>query len=61
MQDYLEQIHYLIQEKGYTRVVDIAAKLKIAQASVTNMLQRLAAEGYVIYERYRGVKLTGQA
>ncbi|MCB1227887.1 MAG: transcriptional regulator MntR [Verrucomicrobiales bacterium] len=58
VEDYLEQIHNLIESKGYARVVDIAAGLGISQASVTNMIQRLDAEGYVIYERYRGVVLT---
>ena len=58
IEDYLEQIHNLIGQKGYARVVDIAANLKISQASVTNMIQRLDAEGLVIYERYRGVVLT---
>jgi Mn-dependent DtxR family transcriptional regulator len=40
-------------------VVDIAAALKISQASVTNMVQRLDAEGLLKYEKYRGLILTG--
>jgi len=58
IEDYLEQIHNLIETKGYARVVDIAQNLSISQASVTNMIQKLDAEGYLIYERYRGVVLT---
>jgi Mn-dependent DtxR family transcriptional regulator len=58
IEDYLEQIHNLIESKGYARVVDIAQNLSISQASVTNMIQKLDAEGYLIYERYRGVVLT---
>jgi len=58
IEDYLEQIHNLIEGKGYARVVDIAANLGISQASVTNMIQKLDAEGYLVYERYRGVVLT---
>jgi Mn-dependent DtxR family transcriptional regulator len=58
VEDYLEQIHNLIRQKGYARVVDIAAKLGVSQASVTNMIQRLDTEGLVVYERYRGVVLT---
>lgn len=58
IEDYLEQIHNLIEGKGYARVVDIAKNLEISQASVTNMIQRLDAEGYVVYERYRGVVMT---
>ncbi|HEY1082312.1 MAG TPA: transcriptional regulator MntR [Prosthecobacter sp.] len=60
MEDYLEQIHNLIEAKGYARVVDIAQNLGISQASVTNMIQKLDAEGYLIYERYRGVVLTDE-
>ena len=58
VQDYLEQIHRLIEEKGYARAVDIAAALGISQASVSAMIQRLDAEGFVVYEKYRGLVLT---
>lgn len=57
-EDYLEKIEALISRKGYARVVDIAAELKISQASVTAMVQRLDAEGFVKYEKYRGMVLT---
>ena len=56
--DYLEKIEQLIARKGYARVVDIAAGLKISQASVTAMVQRLDAEGFIKYEKYRGMVLT---
>ena len=58
IEDYLEQIHNLIEAKGYARAADIAQNLGISQASVTNMIQRLDTEGYLVYERYRGVTLT---
>ena len=58
VEDYLERILELINTKGYARVVDIAAALKISQASVTNMVQRLDAEGLLKYEKYRGLILT---
>jgi Mn-dependent DtxR family transcriptional regulator len=57
-EDYLEKIEQLISRKGYARVVDIAAELRISQASVTAMVQRLDAEGFVKYEKYRGMVLT---
>jgi len=57
-EDYLERILELINTKGYARVVDIAHGLKISQASVTNMVQRLDAEGLLKYEKYRGLALT---
>jgi Mn-dependent DtxR family transcriptional regulator len=58
VEDYLERILELINAKGYARVVDIAAALKISQASVTNMVQRLDAGGLLKYEKYRGLILT---
>jgi Mn-dependent DtxR family transcriptional regulator len=58
VEDYLERILELINRKGYARVVDIASALSISQASVTNMVQRLDAEGLLKYEKYRGLILT---
>ena len=59
-EDYLERIHELIEQKGYARVVDIASSLKVKQASVTVMVQKLAEAGYLKYEKYRGLLLTDE-
>jgi len=59
-EDYLERIHELIEKKGYARVVDIASSLKVKQASVTSMVQKLAESGYLEYEKYRGLVMTDQ-
>src|SRR5438309_11845102 len=59
-EDYLERIHELIEQKGYARVVDIASSLKVKQASVTSMVQKLGDAGYLKYEKYRGLILTDQ-
>src|SRR5678815_3432501 len=59
-EDYLERIHELIEQKGYARVVDIASSLKVKQASVTVMVQKLAEAGYLNYEKYRGLLLTDE-
>ena len=58
VEDYLERILELVNSKGYARVVDIASALKISQASVTNMVQRLGNDGLLKYEKYRGLVLT---
>ena len=47
-----------MEGKGYARVVDIASSLKVKQASVTSMVQKLAEQGYIHYEKYRGLILT---
>ena len=57
-EDYLERIHELIEEKGYARVVDIAFSLRVKEASVTSMVQKLGELGYLNYEKYRGLILT---
>ena len=57
-EDYLERIHELIEGKGSARVVDIASSLRIRQASVTSMVQKLGEAGYLKYEKYRGLILT---
>ncbi|HEX6989746.1 MAG TPA: transcriptional regulator MntR [Bacillota bacterium] len=60
MEDYLETIYELIQEKGYARVSDIAAALDLQPSSVTRMVQKLDEQRYVVYERYRGLVLTAR-
>ncbi len=57
-EDYLERIGELIERKGRARVGEIAAALGIRQPSVTAMAQKLAAAGYLEYERYRELRLT---
>src|SRR5437763_15397360 len=49
-EDYLERILELINSNGDARVIDIDTALKISQASVTNMVQRLDAECLLKYE-----------
>ena len=58
MEDYIEQIYILIEEKGYARVSDIAENLSVHPSSVTKMVQKLDQEKYLIYEKYRGLVLT---
>lgn len=58
MEDYLERIYQLMQDKGYARVVDIADLLNVQSPSVTRMVQKLADEGFLEYEKYRGIVLT---
>ena len=57
-EDYLEMIYVLIKEKGYATTVDIASHLHVKSPAVTAMMQRLDEDGFVAYEKYRGVKLT---
>nr|WP_249305940.1 transcriptional regulator MntR [Lederbergia citrea] len=58
MEDYIEQIFLLIENKGYARVSDIAEALEVHPSSVTKMVQKLDRDSYLIYEKYRGLILT---
>lgn len=58
MEDYLEKIYQLIEEKGYARAADIAEALGVNPSSVTKMIQKLDRDDYVVYEKYRGLILT---
>ena len=57
-EDYLERIHELIESKGTAHVADIAQSLSVGQPSVTSMVQKLADEGFLHYEKYRALTLT---
>ena len=60
MEDYLEKIYNLIEEKGYARVSDIAEALEVHPSSVTKMVQKLDKDKYLVYEKYRGLVLTSK-
>jgi DtxR family Mn-dependent transcriptional regulator len=55
---YLDALYALHLEGEPIRTTAIAKELELSPASVTEMVQRLAGEGYVDYERYHGVRLT---
>lgn len=58
MEDYLEVIYELVREKGYAVSADISEYLQVSPPSVTKMLKRLSQDGYINYEKYRGISLS---
>ncbi len=60
MEDYLEVISELVELKGYANTIDISRYLNVSAPSVTKMLQRLDENGYLEYEKYRGINLTAK-
>ena len=58
MEDYLEVISELVELKGYASPIDISNYMDVSPPSVTKMLRRLDADGYLEYTKYRGLKLT---
>ena len=57
-EDYLELISELLITKGEARIVDIASKLDIAQATANKTIQRLQNQGYIKRQPYRSIFLT---
>ncbi|WP_170007067.1 transcriptional regulator MntR [Bacillus fonticola] len=60
MEDYIEQIYLLINQKGYARVSDLAEVLSVHPSSATKMVQKLDKDEYLVYEKYRGFMLTSK-
>jgi DtxR family transcriptional regulator, Mn-dependent transcriptional regulator len=56
--DYLKAI-WEIAGSGVASTKDVATRLSVSSASVTNMFGRLQEMGLVEYERYHGASLTG--
>jgi len=60
MEDYLEVIYELVEQKGYATTVDISNYLNVSSPSVTKMTKRLDETGHLKYEKYRGIRLTDE-
>jgi DtxR family Mn-dependent transcriptional regulator len=60
VEEYLEAI-YSFNEKGeLAKNTELAKKLRVAPPSVTQMIKKLAEEGLVEHQPYKGVALTGR-
>jgi DtxR family Mn-dependent transcriptional regulator len=57
-EDYLKAIYHLTAQGGAASTNDLAESLNLAPASVSGMLKRLAEQGLVEHEPYRGVTLS---
>ncbi len=58
MEDYLEAILRIIQEKQAVRATDIGKRLKVSRSSVTGALHALADRGLINYAPYDVITLT---
>lgn len=59
-EDYLKAIYELGRDGDLAGTTAVAARLGIASASASGMLRRLARQGLVHVERYRGARLTAR-
>jgi len=57
-ENYLKAIFHLQEEDGIVTTNELAAALQTRPASVTDMLKKLKTQKLLLYERYRGFKLT---
>lgn len=55
---YIETIYRLTEEGGKAKTTEIAKAWKVAPASATEMVQKLAEKGLVDYAPYHGATLT---
>ena len=60
LEDYLEAMARLIDERGLARVRDIAAALSVHKSTVTTALRSLSEKGLVNYTPYEVATLTPQ-
>ena len=60
IEDYLKAIYLLSRNGKPISTSEIAKHFKIAPASVTEMMKKLAKKGYVKYSPYQGVNLTSK-
>lgn len=58
VEDYLKAIYAIGRGSVSVATNDIAQRLNLTPASVSGMVRRLAEQGLVSYERYKGVTLT---
>ncbi len=62
IEEYLEAVLRLLSIKPgeYAKTGELANMLGVAPASVTQMLQKLSAKGYLRYQKSRGARLTSK-
>ena len=58
LEDYIEAIYNIVEEKQKARSKDIAACLNVSGASVTEALRSLSAKGLINYAPYEAITLT---
>lgn len=58
VENYLKHILRISKEHGSAKTGEIAKAVGVAPASVTEMLRKLEAQGFIDYDKYHGAKLT---
>ena len=58
LEDYIEAIYHIVAEKQVARGKDIAARLNVSGASVTEALRALSKRGLINYAPYEVITIT---
>ena len=58
LEDYLEIICNLLEASNSVKAVEIAKKLNISRASVSEALSKLVDKKLIIYEGHKGISIT---
>lgn len=58
VEEYIETIYILQKREGSAHTSGIAREMDVKPPSVTEMLNKLASDGLVEYQKYHGAKLT---
>ena len=58
LEDYIEAIYHIVVKNQVARSKDIATRLKVSRASVTEALRALSKKGLINYAPYEPITLT---
>jgi DtxR family Mn-dependent transcriptional regulator len=58
LEDYIEAIYHIVDEKLVARSKEIASRLKVSRASVTEALRALAKKELINYAPYEAITMT---
>ncbi len=58
LEDYMEAIYHIVEEKLVARSKEIAARLDVSRASVTEALRALSKKGLINYAPYEAITMT---
>ena len=58
LEDYLELICVLLETSESVKAVEIARKLNVSRASVSEALAKLSKKNLIMYESHKGISIT---
>ena len=57
-ENYLKALHYLNQNTSKISLTDLGKSLNVSKPTVNDMVKKFQANGWLIYEKYKPIKLT---